>query len=310
MIVPPQALPWIYGIVGAFVGSFLNVCILRMPKHRSIVWPGSACPSCGSPIAPWHNLPIVSYLLLRGRCAACGRTISARYPFVEGLSSALWVAAWLRFGGGVALVEALILVSALIVLFFTDLDERILPDLVTLPVAGAGLLLSFFRDPAGSFASGGTASVSVRSFLVALATAFAGAASFWLLGRLWRLVRPEIESAIGLGDVKLMAMLGAFLDWRLILLTVFLGSLLGTVVFLLSKVLGSVLPADAVSAPAPLRPIVRSLEAAGFLVAGRGAGLLDLIPFGSLLAVGAVVSLFFGDRLVSLYMAFAGLPVS
>ena len=124
--------PWLLGIIGTFIGSFVNVCIHRMPAHRSIVWPGSACPACGAPIAPWHNVPVVSWIALRGRCASCRAPISARYPLVEALTGTLYIVAWLRFGPTWDLAAALVLLPMLVVLFFTDLDERILPDLVTL----------------------------------------------------------------------------------------------------------------------------------------------------------------------------------
>lgn len=305
--VPLPAIPWLAGLFGAFVGSFLNVCIARMPAHRSIIRPGSACPACGAAIAPWNNVPVLSWFLLRGRCASCRERISARYPFVEALTAGLWVAAWFRFGSGIPFAEALVFLSALAVLFFTDLDERVLPDLVTLPVAGAGLAFSFFRGAQSPFASHEAAVGALTSFAHALAAAVCGAAAFWLLGRLWRFVRPGIETAIGFGDVKLMAMIGAFLGPRLTLLTVFLCSLAGTALYLLVRILFATLPARAASAPPWLRPIVRGLESAGFLVEGRSARLLDEIPFGSILAMGAAVSLFFGSRIIGIYLDLSGL---
>src|SRR5258705_12174989 len=108
--------PWALGIAGTFIGSFLNVCIHRMPAHRSIVWPGSACPACGSAIAPWHNVPVLSWLWLRGRCASCRAPIAVRYPLIEALTSGTFVVCWFRFGPGWDPAAALVLLPALIVL--------------------------------------------------------------------------------------------------------------------------------------------------------------------------------------------------
>src|SRR5207247_2823107 len=152
MDIPREMVPWLLGLVGAFIGSFLNVCIYRIPAQRSIVRPGSACPVCGTPIRPWHNIPVLSWLILRGRCASCRSTISPRYPFVEALTAVLFVAASLRFDLGWELARALVFLSAMIVLFFTDLDERILPDLVTKPGTAAGLLFAFFSAAGSPFA--------------------------------------------------------------------------------------------------------------------------------------------------------------
>ena len=294
-------------ILGGFIGSFLNVCIHRMPAHRSVVFPGSACPKCGAAIRPWNNIPVVSWFVLRGRCASCRAPISFRYPFIEALTGALFLAAWARFGPTLALAEALVLLPALVVLFFTDLDERILPDLVTIPVAAAGLALSPFRTGLWLPWIEARTQGPLPPFLVALATALAGASAFWLLGRSWRLFRPGIDTAIGFGDVKLMAMIGAFLGPVLALLTVFLGSLAGTLLFLFSWAVSAALGGGTGREPGPLRPLARALESAGFLHEGRGAGMLDLVPFGSMLAAGAAIALFFGERIVRFYLAASGL---
>ena len=281
MDIPREMVPWLLGLAGAFIGSFLNVCIYRIPAQRSIVTPGSACPVCGAPIRPWNNVPVLSWLILRGRCASCRATISPRYPFVEALTAALFVAASFRFDLGWELARALVFLSAMIVLFFTDLDERILPDLVTKPGTAAGLLFAFFAATGSPFAGREGLRASLAALGLSLATAATAAGSLWLIGRLWRLVRPGIESAMGLGDVKMMAMVGAFLGPRLTLLTVFLGSLLGTLSFLVTRLLVLILRPQP-GGPAPLRALQRGLESAGFLVGGQAAGLLDQIPFGSL----------------------------
>jgi len=299
------AAPWVLGLAGTFIGSFLNVCIHRMPSHRSIVWPGSACPSCGSPIAPWHNVPIVSWIALRGRCASCRAPIAIRYPLIEAMTGAAYVVAWLRFGPTWDLAAALVFLPMLIVLFFTDLDERILPDLVTLPGTAAGLAFAFAGSATWPIAAGGWGP-PLAALGKAAATAAAAAGSFWLVGRLWRFVRPGLESAMGLGDVKMMAMVGAFLGPLPTLLTVFLGSLLGTLVFAATRLIAGALRPEP-AGHGPLRLLARGLETAGFLVEGEGAGLQDQIPFGSFLAMGAAISCLWGERLVSAYLALTGL---
>ena len=297
----------ILAVVGAYIGSFLNVCIYRMPAHKSVVFPGSACPACGRPIPLWHNIPILSWLILRGKCATCRAPIAPRYLFVEALTAACFAGAALRFGPDPwELTGALILVSALIVLFFTDLDERILPDLVTLPGIAAGLVFSVHRAEPHPFTDRAALGRGAAALAFAAMAAVGAGGALWLIGRLWRFVRPEIESAMGMGDVKMMAMVGAFLGGRLALLTVFLGSLLGTAIFVAARALVLVLP-KAHAGAGPARGLQRGLESAGFLVEGRGAGMMDQIPFGSMLAVGAAVALFWGEAIVTAYARLAGL---
>jgi len=299
------AAPWILGIFGTFIGSFLNVCIHRMPSHRSIVWPGSACPACGAPIKAWQNVPILSWIALRGRCASCRAPIALRYPLIEALTGATWVIAWLRFGPTWDLAAALVFLSMLIVLFFTDLDERILPDLITLPGTAAGLAFAFARAATWPIGEGGWGP-PLTALGIAAATAVFAAGSFWLVGRLWKLVRPGLDSAMGLGDVKMMAMVGAFLGPMPTLLTVFLGSMLGTLVFVAVRLLAGVLRPEP-AGEGPRGAIARGLETAGFLVEGEGAGLQDQIPFGSFLALGAALSCLWGERIIAAYLAFTGL---
>jgi leader peptidase (prepilin peptidase)/N-methyltransferase len=315
-MIPREAVPWLLGIFGAFIGSFLNVCIHRMPAHRSIVWPGSACPACGAPIRAWQNVPILSWALLRGRCAACAVPISWRYPFVEALTSALFVLCWFRFGAGWDLVRALLFLPAMIVLFYTDLDERILPDLVTLPGTAAGIGLAFLAALVWPFGEAGSWRGGLWAAGSAALVAVGAGGSLWLVGRLWRFVRPGIETAMGEGDVKMMAMIGAFLGARLALMTVFLGSVLGTLIFLATRLVlltvrgrAAVREPSVTASPIAVAPrlgaLGRGLERAGFLVEGRGAGLLDQIPFGSMLAIGAAVSLLWGEGLARSYAAFS-----
>src|SRR5215211_18751 len=136
-------------LFGLVVGSFLNVVIHRVPLRESIVWPASHCPHCGEPIRPLDNVPLVSYLLLRGRCRNCKERISARYPAVEAVTGVLFGAAAYEFGASLALVPALVLISALISLAVIDLEHRLLPNVIVGPAALAGLVLSILANPAG-----------------------------------------------------------------------------------------------------------------------------------------------------------------
>ena len=304
MPIAPDIVPWLLGLLGLFVGSFLNVCIHRLPDHRSIVFPGSACPACGAPIRPWQNVPVLSWIALRGRCGACAAPISLRYPFVELLTAGLFVLAWARSEPGWELARAIVFLCAMVVLFFTDLDRRVLPDLVTLPGAAAGVAFAFLASQPGLFVSPGTWKGALLAAGWSAAAAIGAAGALWLIGWLWRFVRPGIESAMGLGDVKMLALVGAFLGGRLTLLTVFLGSLLGTLLFAGSKLLVLFLPESAGEdrPRGASRAIRRGLEAAGFLVGPRSAGLLDQIPFGSMLAIGGAVSLLWGAPLIDRYL--------
>src|ERR687894_920211 len=192
-------------LFGLVVGSFLNVVIHRVPRRESIVWPASHCPHCGEPIRPLDNVPLISYLMLRGRCRNCKATISARYPAVEALTGLLFGAAAYEFGVSLELLPALVLISALIVLAVIDLEHRLLPNVIVGPAALAGLILSILANPAGWW--------TYPLFAVAVAGALFGLA----------LVYPN---GMGMGDVKMGGMLGAFLG-PYAALAVFLGALLG-----------------------------------------------------------------------------------
>ncbi|MGH9340117.1 MAG: prepilin peptidase [Acidobacteriota bacterium] len=213
---------WLVIVAGLVLGSFLNVCIYRIPRGQSIVSPGSRCPQCERPVHPWHNVPVLSYLWLRGKCAQCGKPISAVYPTVEILSATIYYMLFLKYGFGAPFFINVLLFSLLVVLVFIDLFERILPDVITLP----GLLLGFLLAPVQSsefFAYAGPARY-LESFLGMLA----GGGTLWLVAFLYLRLR-KIEG-MGFGDVKMMAMVGAFLGWRFAWVTIFLGSLLGAVI--------------------------------------------------------------------------------
>lgn len=193
---------------GLVIGSFLNVVIHRVPRKESVAWPASHCPDCGSELKKRDNVPLLSYLALRGRCRACGVRISFRYPLVELGTGALFSAAAFRFGPSLDLLPALILVCVLAALCGTDLEYRLLPNVIVLPALIAGLLSSVSLDPQAWWTYP-AAALGVGGFLLALALLYPG--------------------GMGLGDVKMGAMLGAFLGFYAAL-AVFLGALAGAVV--------------------------------------------------------------------------------
>lgn len=248
----------VLALLGLAVGSFLNVCIWRIPRGQSIVMPSSRCPSCGTPIRAMDNIPVLSYLLLGGRCRHCKARISPRYPLVEALNALLYVMVLYRFGLGWQLPFYLAFVSGLIVITFIDLDFQIIPDRITLaglPIALlAGSLL--LPDPFLRMASLG--------YKASIIGALGGFGLFYAVALLSR-------GGMGGGDIKLMAMIGALMGWKAVLLTTFLGSLAGSVVGV-------------------------------FLMAFKGKGRKTKIPFGPFLALGALLTLFWGQEILGLYI--------
>jgi len=241
--------------LGLIVGSFANVCIHRIPLGESVVSPRSRCPSCRAPIAAADNVPLLSYLALRGRCRHCGARIAWRYPAVEGANALLYLGVALRDGlSGQAVVD-MALVTALLVLSLIDLDHQILPNVITRP----GIALAI----AASFALHGA-----RAALGSALAAAAGYLAFALVAFVYRRLR-RVEG-LGQGDWKLAAMLGAFLGWQKMLLTVFLASLAGTVVGLALMALGA-----------------------------RDSR--QRLPLGTFLGAAGIVALFLGDDLVRWY---------
>jgi leader peptidase (prepilin peptidase) / N-methyltransferase len=201
------------GLLGLLVGSFLNVCIHRLPRRLSVVGGRSRCPSCGRQIRAWENVPLLSWLVLRGRCAGCGAGISIRYPIVELLTGVVFAAgAWL-FGPSWLLVSRLAFAAAMIVLFAIDLEHRILPNVITLPGIVVGLLFSTFLPP-------GVVSAMIGAVGCGLA--------LWGMGEL--VSRVLAKEALGFGDVKMIAMMGAFLGWQQTLVALFLASFLGSLI--------------------------------------------------------------------------------
>jgi len=243
-------------LFGALIGSFLNVCIVRLPKDESVVRPRSRCPRCGAQLA-WHdNIPIVSWLVLRGKCRGCQLPISPMYPVVELLVAGMWGwMAW-RHGFGVEGLRGAVFGTILLGIAFTDAREYIIPDQFSLGGLVVGLLFA--------------AAAGLPAFQTAALGAAAGFALLWLVGVGGTWVFKE--EAMGGGDIKMMAMVGAFVGWQGVLLTVFLGALIGTIVFL---------------------PLV-------FL------GRKKLVPFGVFLAMGAMATYLFGPAIFVWYGKYLG----
>jgi leader peptidase (prepilin peptidase)/N-methyltransferase len=242
-------------IFGAIVGSFLNVCIFRLPKEESIVWPGSHCPHCASPIHFYDNIPLVSYLLLKGRCRYCKKSISIQYPLVEGMTALGSLALFMKFGPSLSYLFYFSFVAALIVITVVDLYHQIIPDVISLPGIGVGLLASlmiqqitFLNSVLGIVLGGGS--------LFAVATVYQ-----WLFKR----------EGMGGGDVKLLAMIGAFLGWKAVILTILLSSLIGSITGIIIMVL-------------------------------KGKDFKYAIPFGPFLSLGAVISLLYGENIIRWYL--------
>ena len=241
---------------GLAVGSFLNVCIYRLPRRESLNWPGSHCTSCSRALAWYENLPLVSWLLLRGRCCTCRAAISPMYPAVEAITGVVFVAGYFIYGWTPLLAVRLLFACAMIVLFVIDLRHRILPNAITLPGIVIGLALSVVLPP---------------GWLASLIGLFAGGGILFAIGETYYRVR-RVEG-LGMGDVKMLAMIGAFLGWKLMLVTLVLASFAG------------------------------SLVGIGVMLTGRG-GMTFALPFGTFLAVGALVAAVAGDPILSWYLGF------
>jgi leader peptidase (prepilin peptidase)/N-methyltransferase len=268
------------GIFGAVIGSFLNVVIHRLPRQESIVFPNSRCPSCGAAIAFYDNLPVLSYAVLGGRCRSCKTHISARYPAVELLTGLLWVAVMWRDGISWVLPFDLIFVTAILALIFIDAEHMILPNAITYPgivfalVARLALPLLTGQphfDDLPMLLDGPLAGwpIWAASLGGAVIGALVGGGSLWLMGWLWEKLRGV--EAMGLGDVKMMFMVGAYLGWRLTILNIFLGVLSGSLIGIA-------------------------------LMAKRGdRNMQMLLPFGIFLGIGAIAALLIGSHIVEWY---------
>lgn len=279
---PPFATPIFIFALGAIIGSFLNVVIHRLPREESIVFPNSRCPACGANISFYDNIPVLSYLILRGRCRNCRAPISARYPAVEALTGLLYVVVFLHDGLTMALSFDLVFVTALVALVFIDAEFMILPDAITYPgmlfAILARLVIPYLAhrpvfDDLDSLSHGALAGwpVWAASLAGAVLGALAGGGSLWLIGWLWQRLRGV--EAMGLGDVKMMLMVGAYLGWRLTVLTIFLGVLTGSIA----------------GVTLMLRRGTRDMQM--------------LLPFGIFLGIGALISLLFGASIINWYVA-------
>lgn len=238
-------------VLGAVVGSFLNVVIWRLPRGESVVRPGSHCTACGAPVRWYDNIPVVSYLVLRGRCRACGTGFSAEYPIVEAANAGLYgLLAW-RFGLVPALPVYMALTSALLAAAVIDLHHQILPDRITLPGIALGLIAS--------------ATLLPPSVLDAVAGAALG-------GGLYLVIAVASRGGMGGGDIKLIAMIGAFLGWQAVLLTTFLAAVVGGLVGLV-------------------------------LMLAFGKGRKHAVPFGPFLAAAAVVCVLWGRPIITWYLS-------
>ncbi len=255
-------------VVGTCIGSFLNVCIYRIPAEESVVSPASRCPQCGTPIAWYDNVPILGWLWLRARCRACGLRIPARYPIVEALTGLLAVVALCRFGPTPPALIAFAFTAALLLITYIDFDHRFIPDEVSLPGVLIGLAVSFLPDGIGP--------------LDAAAGALLGGGILWLVA--WSYERATGIEGMGLGDVKLLAMIGAFLGWQVIPGVIVIASLTGT--------LAGLLVIAGAAGRRVGRRVVRRLGRGALLPYVRRAARRTAIPFGPFLALGAVIALY------------------
>jgi len=282
-LIPPPLMYVVVGVFGAIIGSFLNVVIHRLPREESIVLPGSRCPDCGATIAFYDNVPVMSYLLLGGRCRACKTHISARYPAVEALTAALWVLVVWHDGLTWALPFDLVFVTAITALIFIDAEHMLLPNAITYPgiafslIARVALPYLMGRphfDDLDLLLDGMLAGMPLwaASLVGAFIGALVGGGSLWLMGWTWEKLRG-IE-AMGLGDVKMMFMVGAYLGWRLTILNIFLGVLSGSLIGI-------------------------------FLMLRRGKRDMQmLLPFGVFLGIGAIAALLVGSQMIEWYTGF------
>lgn len=243
-----------FAAIGAVVGSFLNVCILRLPAEQSVVSPPSRCPQCGSGVRWFDNIPVLSWLILRGRCRNCGNPISIQYPLIELATAILW--AWMaaRSGSELESVRAALFLTLLLGIAMTDAREYIIPDEFSI----GGLLIGLgFSLPAGM--------VGFRDAVIGAAVGFV---LLWVVA--WLGKHAFKKEAMGGGDIKMMAMVGAFVGWQGVFLTIFLGSVVGTVIF----------------GPLAL------------------AGKKKDVPFGIFLALGAAVAFLWGDAILEWYRGY------
>ena len=243
-------------IFGLCIGSFLNVCIYRIPISKSILFPGSMCSGCGKPVKFYDNIPVLSYILLRGKCRNCGIPFSFRYPMVEAITGLMATSLFLKYGLSVESLVYFVFICCLLVITFIDIDHQIIPDVISLPGIPIFFIVSF------TLPSASLMDTLVNSALGVLL----GGGSLYLIGWLYEIIKKE--EAMGGGDVKLLAMMGALIGWKGILFSLFVSSAVGSVIGII---------------------IVRSMKA-------------KPIPFGPFLSIGAMAYIFFGQELISWYL--------
>ncbi len=248
-VIPYPILTGFVVVFGLLVGSFSNVCIYRMPRQESVVFPASHCTACGSPVRPYDNIPVVSYLLLGGKCRSCGVKISPIYPAVESAIGLLITLAYLHFGLSVEFLVTAVVSTVLVIVTVIDLQHRIIPDKITLPGIVFGFAAGFYLE-------------GWRDSLIGF---FVGGGLFYLIAVLSR-------GGMGGGDIKFIAAAGALMGWQKVLLIIFIGALSGSVVGIA-------------------------------LMALKGGTRKSMIPFGPFLALGTLLTLYFGDDLVRLYLS-------
>jgi leader peptidase (prepilin peptidase) / N-methyltransferase len=244
-------------LLGLVLGSFMNVCIYRIPVKMSIVKPGSHCRSCSASIKWYDNIPLLSYLILRGRCRHCGTPIGFRYPLVEGLAGVLSLALFLRHGPGFIYLYMLVFSLSLVVISFIDLDHMIIPDVLSIPGIVLGLLGSFL--------------VPYLSPLDSLIGIIAGGGTFYIIAYGYSLLRGK--EGMGGGDIKLIAMIGAWMGWRPLPIVILISALAGALI-------------------------------GGIFIIASGKGARARIPFGPFLALGALTYLFYGNEIILWYIRF------
>ncbi len=242
-------------IFGAIVGSFLNVCIFRIPAGRSIAFPPSHCPNCQAPIMWYDNIPVISYLVLMGKCRKCREPISARYPMVEFITALLSLAAFIKIGASPAYFIYFAFIASLIVITFIDLDHQVIPDIISLPGIPIGFIASFALPD-----------ITYKESLIGI---LAGGGILFLVASGYELIAKK--EGMGGGDIKLLAMVGAFLGWKGVLFTIFSGSLIGTVIGVA-------------------------------IMAALGKDSKYAIPFGPFLSMGALLYLFLGEPIIYWYL--------
>ena len=269
-------------LLGAMIGSFLNVVIHRVPNEESIIFPNSACPQCEKPIKPYDNIPLFSWLILGGKCRNCKNPISIRYPAVELLTALLYILVFWQIGFNAFLPVALVFVTTIIALIFIDAENMILPDVINFPLLFFAVLVriiypvfigsEYFTDlkiyPLNLMVD---YPVWLVSLIGAILGGLMGGGSLWLVGEIWKRLRGV--EAMGFGDVKMMFAVGALLGWRLTLLSIFLGAFSGAII--------------------------------GIFVIARqkDKDLQTQIPFGIFLGIGSIIALLFGEQLVGWYIA-------